>query len=103
MGILRMNQLHRKRTALLLTSAVAMTPLTAYAADIYQKPAPANYTAPAPYVEPNMWGGFYVGINGGYGWSGSGSSIGYNDGGDPGFIGADQSGRAQPSGGFGGA
>jgi outer membrane immunogenic protein len=96
-----MLQTYRKRTGLLFVSAVAMTPLAASAADIYRAPAPATYSAPAPYVEPNSWAGFYVGVNGGYGWSSNGGAIGYNDGG-AGFIGADQSGRAQPSGGFGG-
>jgi outer membrane immunogenic protein len=39
---------------------------SAFAADLPARPAP-YYKAPA-YAPPFSWAGFYVGINGGYGW-----------------------------------
>jgi outer membrane immunogenic protein len=77
-----------------------LTPLfAANAADLYRNSSPPPaYSAPAPYVTPNTWAGFYAGINGGYGWSGSGDSIAYSGG----LADGDVSSRAQPQGGFGG-
>jgi outer membrane immunogenic protein len=49
----------------LLAAAVA-TP--SFAADL---PRPAYKAAPAVYVAPFSWSGFYVGINAGYGWGNS--------------------------------
>ncbi len=64
------------------------------AADLYRAPPPP----PVSYVPPivtNTWTGFYVGVNGGYGWGGGGDTIALSDG-------SDQWARAQPQGGFGG-
>jgi outer membrane immunogenic protein len=47
-------------------AALLIAPIAAQAADL---PRP-NYKAPI-YVEPFSWTGFYVGINGGYGWGNS--------------------------------
>ncbi|MBI4723484.1 MAG: porin family protein [Rhodomicrobium sp.] len=80
-------------------STIPLAPIAANAADLYRTPPPPPaYAAPAPYVAPNSWAGFYVGINGGYGWSDAGNTIGYSGG----FADGDLSGRAQPQGGFGG-
>lgn len=46
----------------LLAAAVASP---SFAADL---PRPAYKSAPAVYVAPFSWSGFYVGINAGYGW-----------------------------------
>jgi outer membrane immunogenic protein len=98
--MLGMNMLLCKRAGFTFLSTVAMM-LGANAADLYRTPAPTSYKDVPAYVPPNTWAGFYVGVNGGYGWSNSGNSIGYSDGG-AGFVGADHSARAQPQGGFGG-
>jgi outer membrane immunogenic protein len=98
MGMLRVKTIHRKLTNLIfLSTTAAVAPFAAQAADIYRAPAPVSYKDAPAYVPPNTWAGFYVGINGGYGWGGSGNSIQYNDGG----LG-DLSKRATPEGGFGG-
>lgn len=86
----------RKLTRLIFLTIVA-APFTAQGADIYRAPPPVSYKDAPVYVPPNTWAGFYVGINGGYGWGNGGNSIGYSDG-----VGTDQSGRAKPEGGFGG-
>jgi outer membrane immunogenic protein len=49
----------------LLAAAVASP---SFAADL---PRPAYKAAPAVYVAPFSWSGFYVGINAGYGWGNS--------------------------------
>ena len=54
----------------ILAAAVA-TP--SFAADL---PRPAYKAAPAIYVAPFSWSGFYVGINAGYGWGKSSWSAG---------------------------
>ncbi len=88
---------NRVASAILLVTSIV--PLTANAADIY-RPAPPSVSYKDAPVEPSYgWAGLYVGINGGYGWSSSGSVLDYNGG----FLGSDASGRALPSGGFGGA
>ena len=69
--------------------------MTAQAADLYRAPPPPPVSYVPPMVSANTWTGFYAGINGGYGWGGGGNTISYVDG-------ADQSGRVQPQGGFGG-
>jgi outer membrane immunogenic protein len=51
---------------LTLTSVVALT--SANAADMYRAPEGLSYKD-APVYEP--WAGFYVGVNGGYGWGSS--------------------------------
>lgn len=92
-----MNMLHRKLLGLTVVGAIPLTPMAANAADLYRTPPPQpSYAAPAPYIAPNTWAGFYAGINGGYAWSGSGTAIDYS-----GAV-TDLSGRAQPQGGFGG-
>ena len=67
-------------------------PIAANAADIYRAPPPAYVP---PVAVPNIWAGFYAGLNGGYAANNGGDVINYNSGAD--FLG-----RAQPSGGFGG-
>jgi outer membrane immunogenic protein len=97
-----MDLIDRSVTRKLLIVALLSGPSAAYAADIYHAPPPpASYPAPV-YVPPNTWAGFYVGLNGGYGWGSGGDSILYNDGGAGSFAGGDQSSRAQPQGAFGG-
>ncbi len=92
-----MNRLDRKIAGLALLSAVPLAPGAANAADLYRSaPPPPAYSAPAPYFAPNSWAGFYVGINGGYGWNNSNNTIGYN-----GNL-VDSSAHAAPQGGFGG-
>jgi outer membrane immunogenic protein len=67
-------------------SAVVLS-ASANAADIYRAPPPAvGGYKDTPYLGVN-WSGFYVGVNGGYGWNGTGNL----DAGSP-----------DPSGGFGG-
>jgi outer membrane immunogenic protein len=71
------------------------TVLPASAADLYRnrEPAPPPVSYVAPVGQPNTWAGFYIGVNGGYGWG---------DGGDTFTRGANTYTRAQPEGGFGG-
>jgi outer membrane immunogenic protein len=70
--------LHR---VLLTAASVVALSAAANAADMYRAPAPAAM----PYVGVN-WSGFYVGVNGGYGWSSADIAAGVNN----------------PTGGFGG-
>lgn len=79
---------------------LSWAPLAANAADLYgnTSPPPAYAAVSTPYVSANSWAGFYAGVNGGYGWSGGGSTVGYSGG----AIDGNSSGRAQPQGGFGG-
>src|SRR5208282_3740541 len=103
-GMRRMIKLHREHLGFLLLSTMALAPVAANAADLYRSapPPPPSYVPAAAYVDSYSWAGFYAGVNGGYGWSNGGNSIGYNDGG-LGFIGGtDRSARAQPQGAFGG-
>lgn len=97
--MLRVNTIQRKLTNLIfLSTAAAVVPFAAQAADIYRAPAPVSYKDAPAYVPADTWAGFYLGINGGYGWGANGNSVQYNDG-----LGAfDQSKRATPEGGFGG-
>jgi outer membrane immunogenic protein len=82
------------------TLSISVLPFTANAADMYRAPPPVSYKDAPVYVPPNTWAGFYVGINGGYGWGDGGNSIGYNGAGS--FVDGDGSRRAQPEGAFGG-
>ena len=50
-----------------VASAVSLLALNANAADMYRAPEGVSYKD-APVYEP-AWTGFYVGVNGGYGWS----------------------------------
>lgn len=92
-----MAKLHRELVGLSFLSTIALAPLAANAADLYRNsPPPSAYVPPAAYVDQNIWSGFYVGLNGGYGWGNGDNTIGYNG------SGGDTSARAQPQGGFGG-
>jgi outer membrane immunogenic protein len=53
---------------LTVLSAMALTCFSANAADMYVPAAPGGYKDGPVYI-PNTWAGFYVGVNGGYGWS----------------------------------
>lgn len=77
----------------LVLLGAAGAPFAANAADLYRTPPPASYVPPV--AVPNIWAGFYAGLNGGYAASNGGDVINYNQGAD--FLG-----RGQPSGGFGG-
>ncbi|HUC51029.1 MAG TPA: outer membrane beta-barrel protein [Xanthobacteraceae bacterium] len=69
---------------LTLAAVLALSaPLTAFAADLPQPPPPMP-RAPAFVPPPFTWTGFYVGVNGGYGWGnwsdGLGDSFNSNGG-----------------------
>jgi outer membrane immunogenic protein len=73
--------------------SVVAAPMASNAADLYRNPpAPPPVSYVPPVVTPNTWAGFYLGVNGGYGWGGGGDTFTY---------GADFT-RAKPEGGFGG-
>jgi outer membrane immunogenic protein len=86
-GILRMYKECCKVVGFVLLAAAA-APAT-NAADLYRNPPPAAAYIP-PVAPTNTWAGFYLGINGGYGWAGGGDTFNY------------VLSRAQPEGGFGG-
>lgn len=90
-----MSKLQPKVVGLSFLSTAALAPLTANAADLYRNPPPppAAYVAPVPYADNNIWQGFYIGLNGGYGWGNDTGSI------SSGGVSVD---RANPQGGFGG-
>src|SRR5258706_13123413 len=71
---------------LTLISALALGAFSANAADMYRA-APAGGYKDEPVYVANTWTGFYVGVNGGYGWTPSDSTFGTD---------------FSPSGGFGG-
>ncbi len=66
-------------------SVLALTASGAFAADI-PRPAP-SYKAPAVYAPVFTWTGFYLGINGGYGWGKADWDFGGNANPDGGMIG----------------
>ncbi len=71
------------------------TVLPAGAADLYRNssaPPPVSYVPPV--ATPNTWAGFYIGINGGYGWGGGDDT--FTDAASNSYT------RAKPEGGFGG-
>jgi outer membrane immunogenic protein len=74
--------------------SVVAGPMAANAADLYRNPpAPPPVSYVPPVATPNTWAGFYLGVNGGYGWGGGADT--FTDGVDT-FT------RAKPEGGFGG-
>lgn len=82
-----------KQILALAATALALSVGTqAFAADL--PPSPTPYRAPAIYAPPPAftWSGFYIGVNGGYGWGkwddGSGDSFSSNGGLAGGTIGA---------------
>lgn len=78
-------------------SAAVILPLiafgagTASAADL-SYPYPAQPVAPSPYyaaAPASNWSGFYLGVNGGWGWAQSTSNTAYNGGFSGGVLGVD--------------
>jgi outer membrane immunogenic protein len=59
-----MNRIFSTTAAILAFTAAAQTAL---AADLRRRPPP-EYPVKAPVVRAFDWSGFYVGVNGGYGW-----------------------------------
>jgi len=76
-----------------ITSAVALTSLSAYAADIYRPEPGGGYKDGPIYAPVTSWTGFYAGINGGYGWSANDHQLANTQ---------DPFGGLSPEGGFGG-
>ncbi len=88
-----------KRSTIVWVTALAFAAVgQANAADMYRAPEGGGgyKDSPLPYVN---WSGFYIGANGGYGWSASDQHIGEYTGS---ALGYSTSGNAQASGGFGG-
>jgi outer membrane immunogenic protein len=87
-GVFNMKLLRARSVAIASVVFCAAASSGAWAADLYRPYTPPPEPAPAPYVEPAIWEGAYIGINGGYGWSNSGATdadgafgggqIGYN-------------------------
>jgi outer membrane immunogenic protein len=88
-GIIRMYGKCCKVVGCVLLAAAAAP--AANAADLYRNPPPAVAYVP-PIAPTNTWAGFYLGINGGYGWGAGGDNFTYGN----------VLHRAQPEGGFGG-
>jgi outer membrane immunogenic protein len=63
-----MMRFNRKAGVAALLTAAAAAP--SFAADMPRR----AYREPIPYVAPFVWAGFYVGINGGFGWGDSEAS-----------------------------
>jgi outer membrane immunogenic protein len=80
-----------KKTLYLGVSLLALSATSTFAADLYRDVAPAAYEA----VPATSWAGFYVGVNGGYGFNGQDHTA------DPGVPGLGAM-KLSPSGGFGG-
>ncbi len=74
-----------------VAGAVSLVAMSANAADMYSVPAAGGYKDAGP-----LWSGFYIGVNGGYGW---GNSVNVIDGNSIASV----SSQAKPGGGFGGA
>jgi outer membrane immunogenic protein len=73
-----------KHTAFSIAAIVALIGTPALAADMAVKAPPP----PAPVAAPYSWAGFYIGVNGGYGWSRSGvDPVGTNTFCNPAFSG----------------
>src|SRR5580692_4229522 len=83
------------RNGLLTCVAVVALATGALAADLPTRKEPP----PAPAYAPFSWTGFYIGVNGGYGWGSAGNITLSNN---LGVALAPTAGR-QPAGGFGGA
>lgn len=57
-----------KKALLGFVATAALIASPALAADLARPAAVPYYKAPAPAVVPSTWAGFYLGIEGGYGW-----------------------------------
>jgi outer membrane immunogenic protein len=92
-----------RRTLFGLVSAVALI-TSANAADMYRAPEGVGGYKDGPAYVANTWTGFYVGVNGGYGWSAGSTDLSFtgsdNNGVDAPNVHGNKS--LDPSGGFGG-